>query len=86
MRQATAIMAQRGLAASSMAGQAIVQAAMESALPIALQDAQTVARFEEQNLSNRQQRAMLLHNKERSFLAWSLTKSFRLEYKTLQDI
>ena len=59
MRQATAIMAQRGLVASSMAGQAIVQVMMESALPIALQDAQTVAQFEAQNLSNRQQRAML---------------------------
>jgi hypothetical protein len=59
MRNATAIMAQRGLGASSMAGQAIIQAAMESALPIAMQDAQTMAQFEMQNLSNRQQRAML---------------------------
>jgi hypothetical protein len=54
MRNATAIMAQRGLGASSMAGQAIIQAAMESALPIAVQDAQTMAQFEMQNLSNRQ--------------------------------
>ena len=35
MRAATAAMAARGLGASSIAGQAIVQAAMESALPIA---------------------------------------------------
>ena len=69
MRQATAIMAQRGMAASSMAGQAIVQAAMESALPIALQDAQTVAQFEAQNLSNRQQRAMLAAQ-QRSYISW----------------
>ena len=80
MRQATAIMAQRGLAASSMAGQAIVQAAMESALPIAMQDAQTVARFEEQNLATDSNVQCWRLNKERSFLAWSLTKSFRLEY------
>ena len=68
MRQATAIMAQRGMAASSMAGQALVQAAMESALPIAMQDAQTVASFEAQNLSNRQQRAMLAAQQRATFL------------------
>ena len=33
-------MAARGLSASSMAGAAIMQAAMESSLPIAAQDAQ----------------------------------------------
>ena len=59
MRAATATMAARGLGASSMAGQAIVQAAMESALPIAQMDAQVMAQFEAQNLSNRQQRAIL---------------------------
>ena len=77
MRQATAIMAQRGLAASSMAGQAIVQAAMESALPIALQDAQTVARFEEQNLSNRQQRAMLSAQQRAQFLGMEFDQTFQ---------
>jgi hypothetical protein len=55
LRAAQAAMAQRGLGASSMAGQAITQAAMESALPIAQQDASTRAQFEAQNLSNRQQ-------------------------------
>ena len=44
LRNATAQMAARGLGASSMAGQALVQAAMESALPIASADAQTVGR------------------------------------------
>ena len=33
-------MAQRGLGASSMAGQAMIQGALESALPIAQADAQ----------------------------------------------
>ena len=55
MRQAMAIMQQRGLGASSMAGSAVVQAAMESAFAIASQDAQTQAQFEMANLSNEQQ-------------------------------
>jgi hypothetical protein len=55
MRNAMALMQRRGLGASSMAGQAIVQAAMESALPIAMADAQTTAQFEMQNLNNQQQ-------------------------------
>ena len=55
MRQAMGIMQQRGLGASSMAGQAVVQAAMESATAIASQDAQTQAQFEMQNLNNEQQ-------------------------------
>ena len=59
LRGVQAAMAQRGLGASSMAGQAMIQAALESALPIASADAQTIASFEAQNLSNRQQRAML---------------------------
>lgn len=55
MRAAMSKMSARGLGASSMAGQAIVQAAMESALPIAMQDASTTAQFELQNLTNEQQ-------------------------------
>jgi hypothetical protein len=58
MRQAMGIMQQRGLGASSLAGQAVVQAAMESAIAIASQDAATVAQFEMQNLNNRQQTAI----------------------------
>ena len=58
MRNAQGMLAKRGLGASSLAGQAIVQAAMESALPIAQADASTIAQFESQNLSNRQQRNM----------------------------
>lgn len=58
MRQAMGIMQQRGLGASSIAGQAVVQAAMESAIAIASQDASTVAQFEMQNLNNEQQTAI----------------------------
>jgi len=68
MRAATAAMAARGLGASSMAGQAIVQAAMESALPIAQADAAITAQFEAQNLSNRQQRAMLAAQQRATFM------------------
>ena len=77
MRNATAIMAQRGLGASSMAGQAIVQAAMESALPIAMQDAQTVSQFEMQNLSNRQQRAMLAAQQRAQFIGQEFDQQFQ---------
>ena len=72
-------MAARGLGSSSLAGQAIViQAAMESALPIAQADARTIASFDAQNLSNRQQAAMLAAEQRAQFL-WdkSLTKRFR---------
>ena len=68
MRTATATMAARGLGASSMAGQAIIQATMESALPIAMADAQTQASFETQNLSNRQQLAMLAAQQRSTFM------------------
>ena len=59
IRRANAEMAQRGLGASSMAGQAIMQAAMESSIPIAMQDAQVNAQFAQSNLSNKQQAAIV---------------------------
>jgi hypothetical protein len=77
MRNANAQMAARGLGASSMAGQAIIQAAMESALPIAMQDAQTVAGFEMQNLSNRQQRAMLAAQQRATFIGQEFDQAFQ---------
>ena len=77
MRNANAQMAARGLGASSMAGQAIVQAAMESAIPIAAQDAQTVAGFEMANLSNRQQRAMLAAEQRAQFMGMEFTQDFQ---------
>ena len=86
MRQATAIMAKRGLAASSMAGQAIVQAAMESALPIAMQDAQTVASFEAQNLSNRQQRAMLAAQQRAQFMGMEFDQAFQARVQNASKI
>ena len=77
MRAAAAQMAARGLSASSMAGMAIVQAAMESAVPIAQADAQTFARFEAMNLSNRQQAAVYAAEQRAKFLGLEFTQEFQ---------
>ena len=77
MRQAVAALAKRGMSASSLAGQAIVQAAMESAMPIAMADAQTTAQFESMNLSNRQQMAMLRAEKRAQFMGQEFDQDFQ---------
>jgi len=77
MRNATAQMAARGLGASSMAGQAVVQAAMEASIPIAQADASTFAQFESQNLSNRQQRAMLAAQQRATFMGQEFDQAFQ---------
>ena len=55
MRAANSAMAARGLGSSSMAGSAILQAAMESALPIAAQDAEAFRTMKMDNLNRQQQ-------------------------------
>jgi hypothetical protein len=77
LRGVQAQMAQRGLGASSIAGQAMVQAAMEAALPIASADAQVTAQFEAQNLSNRQQRAMLAAQQRATFMGQEFDQAFQ---------
>ena len=77
MRSATAALASRGLGASSMAGQAVVQAAMESALPIAQADANTRAQFESQNLSNRQAAASFAAQQRANFLGVEFDQAFQ---------
>ena len=77
IRGVQAIMQQRGLGASSIAGQALIQAAMESALPIAQADASTQASFEAQNLSNRQQRAMLAAEQRARFMGMEFDQEFQ---------
>lgn len=69
IRKANAIMGQRGLGASSMAAMATTQAAMESALEIAVRDAATYSTFELANLDRRQQAAL---QNAQSFLAMDL--------------
>lgn len=66
MRSANAALAARGLGASSMAGQAIVQAAMESALPIAQMDA-----------ANKQQVALESARQRATFLNMEFTQDFQ---------
>jgi len=77
IRGVQAVMQQRGLGASSIAGQALVQAAMESALPVAQADASIFAQFENQNLSNRQQRAMLAAQQRAQFIGIEFDQSFQ---------
>jgi len=86
MRSATAAMAARGMGASSLAGQAIVQAAMESAMPIAMADAQTIAKFESQNLSNRQQSAMLAAEQRARFMGQEFDQTFQAKVMNASKI
>jgi hypothetical protein len=86
MRSATNAMISRGLGASSIAGQAIVQAAMESAIPIAQIDAATQAQFEAQNLSNRQQRAMLAAQQRAQFIGQEFDQAFQARVQNAAKI
>ena len=77
MRSATAMLAARGLGASSMAGQAIVQAALEAATPIAAADAKVFEQMGLQNLSNRQQMAMLSAQQRAAFIGQEFDQTFQ---------
>lgn len=77
MRNAQAMLSERGLGASSIAGQAVIQAAMEAALPVAQADASVFASFEAQNLSNRQQAAMLAAQQRANFLQIEFDQNFQ---------
>jgi len=86
LRGVQAQMAQRGLGASSIAGQAMVQAAMEAALPIASADAQVQAQFEAQNLSNRQARAMLAAQQRATFMGQEFDQAFQARVQNASRI
>ena len=77
MRNVTAQLAARGIGSSSMAGQALIQAALESSLPIATADAQTFATFEMTNLNNKQQRAMLSAQQRATFMGQEFDQAFQ---------
>lgn len=77
MRAATAQLAARGLGASSMAGQAIIQATLEAATPIAAADAKVFETMGLQNLSNRQQTAMLVGQQRAQFLGQEFDQAFQ---------
>ncbi len=97
IRAANAAMSSRGLGASSMAATAVFQAAMEAALPIAAQDAQTFAQMGMANLNNRQQTALTnaaaqqglalqnLSNEQQARVA-NATNSFALQSQNLSNM
>jgi len=97
IRAANAAMLSRGMGGSTMAASAILQAAMESALPIAQQDAQVFATMNMQNLNNRQQVALSnaaaqqglalqnLNNEQQAMLQNS-TNSFALQSQNLSNV
>jgi len=66
MRAATQMLAARGLGASSLAGQAVIQAAMEAALPIAQIDA-----------GNKQQMALFKAEQRAKFLGIEFDQAFQ---------
>jgi len=75
MRAANAQMAARGLSASSMAGMAVVQAAMESALPIAQMDA-----------ANKQQVAIESAKQRAAFLNMEFNQEFETKVRNAAKI
>ena len=75
MRAATARLAARGLGASSMAGMAVVQAAMESALPIAQMDA-----------ANKQEVALESARQRANFLNMEFTQEFQAKVQNAARI
>ena len=77
LREATAVMAARGIGASSMAGQALIQATLEKALPIASADAAIFQQMALQNLSNKQQTAVLAAQQRATFLGQEFDQTFQ---------
>jgi hypothetical protein len=86
LRAATATMAARGLGASSMAGQAVIQATFEAATPIAAADAATMAQFEQMNLSNRQAVVMLAAQQRATFLGQEFDQNFQAKVQNATRI
>lgn len=86
LRGVQAQMAARGLGTSSMAAQAMIQGALESALPIAQADANTIASFEQANLSNRQQRAMLAAQQRAAFIGQEFDQGFQTRVQNAAKI
>lgn len=89
MRTATAQMAKRGIGASSMAGQAIIQAALEAGTPLAALDAKVQETMALQNLSNRQATAIELGKQRAAFLGQEFDQAFETRVKnaaTISDI
>mgnify|MGYP003648944314 CR=1 FL=1 len=86
VRAAQQVLLQRGLGASSIAGQAVIDAALEQALPIAQADARTVASFEAQNLTNRQQAAMVRAQYRAQFMQLEFDQGFQTRVRNAANV
>jgi len=78
-----AAMANRGLSASSMAAEALAEGIMNSAIPIAAQDAATYKQMIFQNLSNNQQAAI---TNAQSYLKMDMANLSNRQQANLQNI
>jgi len=78
-----AALANRGLSASSMAAEALAEGIMNSAIPIAAQDAATYKQMIFQNLSNNQQAAI---TNAQSYLKMDLSNLSNRQQTNLQNI
>ena len=78
-----AAMANRGLSASSMAAEALAEGIMQSAIPIAAQDAATYKQMIFQNLSNNQQAAV---TNAQAYLKMDLANLSNRQQANLQNI
>ena len=76
-------MAKRGMGASSMYAEALAQGVMQSAVPIAAQDAATYKEMIFQNLNNRQQSAVL---NAQSYLQMDMTNLNNNQQANLQNL
>ena len=77
LRNVTTQLAQRGLGVSSLAGQALIQATLEAAVPIAAQDAQVYRDMGIQNLNNKQQTVILAAQLRAQFLGQEFDQAFQ---------
>ena len=76
-------MANRGLSASSMAAEALAEGIMNSAIPIAAQDAATYKQMIFQNLSNNQQAAI---TNAQAYLKMDMANLSNRQQANLQNI
>jgi hypothetical protein len=77
IRAVTAQLAARGLGASSLAGQAVIQATLEAGIPIAQADAKVFENMGLVNLSNRQATAILVAEQRAAFLKQDFDDNFK---------
>jgi len=85
-RQAQQGLAARGISGSSMAGQAMIQAFMESSVPMAQIDAKVYQDMDLQNLSNRQARNLLAAEQRATFIGQEFDQAFQMRVMNASKI